>query len=105
NVEIDPLAVLTRLPGAAAQDDDLRLHQDAIGNHHRIPVARFDGSLPPANLFHLTFLLIDAQPIADVDGVFHLQSEAAHDVAECVLERKADDGGDDRRGRDDAGDV
>ncbi len=60
----------------------------------------------PADLPHLALLaVLELHPVADADRVVELQGQAADDVGERVLERERGDGGEQRRGGQDAGEL
>src|SRR5439155_1100849 len=86
--EVNPLPVLNRGGGAASQQRHFSLHQLTVRNDDRVPVPRLNRSLAPTNLFHPAFEIINPDPVANPDRSFHLEGHAAHDVTECILQRK-----------------
>ena len=104
-VEPHPAPPLHRLPGAPPQHQKFALHQLAVGKHHGFPVARLDQRGTPAYIHHPAGNVVHLDPVADLDGVIHLQCQAAEDIAQRVLHRECHHGGNHRRGRDDAAQI
>ena len=103
--EAQAAAPLQRLPLALAEDLHAALHDLAVGDDHRFPVARLDQGRAPADVAHLSREAVDAHPVADLHGVVDLDGEAAEQVAERVLHGEGDHRREDRGGRDDAREV
>jgi hypothetical protein len=89
--EVEPAPPLERLPCAPAEDEELRLGHGAVGDDDRLPVARLEGEVAPADLGHLPDDVADLHPVALLDRVLPLEDDPADGVAERALDRQADD--------------
>src|SRR5436853_2302114 len=85
NIEIDPLAMLAQRTRAATKQEHLSFHQHTVRDDDRVPVARLNRSLPPANLDDSSLLLVDSNLVADTYRTLHLQSHPAHHVPQRIL--------------------
>jgi hypothetical protein len=68
-------------------------------------VPRLDRHVPPRDLADDPRRLAEPHPVPHGDRPVHLEGEPSHHVRQEVLEREPEDGGDDRRGRNDPGHV
>ena len=77
----------------------------AVGDEEGVAVAGLHRRVPPGRLADPAGGVAELHPVSRLDGPFELEGDASHDVREGVLQREPDDGRDDRRRRDDPGDV
>ena len=103
--EIEDAPPLQRRAFDPAEDRDARLHQRAVRDHHRLPVARLDQRRAPADVAHAADQVVDAHPVADPHRVVELDGQPAEQVAERVLHREGEHRGQDCRGGDEAGEI
>ena len=91
---------------APAEDRDAALHERAVGDEDRLPVAGLEQRGAPADVAHPAGqLVVDPDPVAHLDRVVELDRESAKHVAQRVLHGEGDDRGEDRRGGHQAAEV
>jgi hypothetical protein len=105
HVEVDQPALLRHRLARVAHHHVAVLHQVAVGDHHPLAVAGDDGGVAPLDVADLARHVADLDPVADLEGVVHLQREAAQQVAEGVLHRDGEHRGEHRRGGEQVGEL
>ena len=98
DVEVDQPALLRHGLPLVADDRIAVFHQVAVGDDDPFAVAGDDGGVAPLDVADPPGDFVDLDPVADFEGVVHLQREAAKEVAEGVLHRDGDHRGEHRRG-------
>ena len=98
----DPVPAQRRRPRHVV---DRRRGDGAVRNDDDVPRDRAQARLAPVGLDHFAFDVADGHPVAGHDGTDHVEGHAREQVAEHALQRKADDGGDQRAGAEDRGDI
>ena len=105
HVEPNPAALAFPGPDPAAAQEDRVLHEEGVGHHGEVAVARLDRRLAPSDLPDEPRRVAVRHPVADLHGPVELERETGHDVSERVLQGPADDRREDGRRRDDPDDL
>ena len=103
HAQVDPLPVCRR---RAAEVHDRAARDGGVRDQRQVAVLGDDGGRPPADLADLAGdAVVHADPVADLEVTLELQRQPGHDVAQRLLQRQADDGGREDRGREHLGHV